>query len=296
MSRSSWLPIVGLLLAMLLWASSFVALKFAFQTYDPMVVIFGRMFVGTLCFVFFVKRFQRVNYQAGDWKPLLIMVLCEPCLYFIFESWSLTLTTASQSAMIASMMPLMVAVIAPFLLKESLAPRTWAGFVVAVIGAVWLSAKAPASDYAPNPALGNFLEFLAMAFGAGYTVMLKRLSLRYSPLFLTGLQAAAGTIFFFPLMFLPPTTLPTTWVWEPVLAIVYLGVFITLGAYGLFSFGVSRIPASRAAAFVNLIPVFAVILGWLVLNETLTPEQLAASGLVIAGVVLSQKKPSAGVT
>ena len=51
---SGWLPVASLLLAMLLWASSFVALKLAFRSYHPMVVIFGRMFIASLCFLVFV--------------------------------------------------------------------------------------------------------------------------------------------------------------------------------------------------------------------------------------------------
>ncbi len=67
-------------------------------------------------------------------------------------------------------------------------------------------------------------------------------------------------------------------------------MFVTLGAYGLYNFGVSRIPASQASAFVNLIPVFTVILGWIILNERFAPVQYLASALVFSGIFLSQDR------
>lgn len=65
---------------------------------------------------------------------------------------------------------------------------------------------------------------------------------------------------------------------------------MTLGAYGLYNFGVSRIPASQATAFVNLIPVFTVFLGWLILGERFTAVQYLASALVFLGIFMSQSR------
>ena len=289
-NKIKWMPILGLLLAMVLWGSSFIALKLAFQTYDPMVVIFGRMAVASICFLFLIKRFKGIRFHRQDLKYLFLLVLFEPCLYFIFESMALVNTTASQAGMIAALMPLIVALAAPFFINERLTGRTLAGFGLAIIGAIWLSAGAESSAYAPNPALGNFYEGLAMIFGAGYTILSKKLSPRYTPLFLTAFQAFGGSLFYLPLIFLPPTTLPTRFALEPILAIVYLGVFVTMGAYGLYNYGISRIPAGQASAFVNLIPVFTLVLGRLILGEAYNSHQYLASILVIAGVFISQQR------
>lgn len=291
---SSWFPVLGLVLAMVLWASSYVALKIAFLRYDPMVIIFGRMAVAAVCFLFLLGRYKAVVYRKGDWKLLLLMVSFEPCLYFILEAAAVVNTTASQAGMITALMPLLVAVAARFFLKENISRRTITGFLMAIAGVIWLSVGATSSAYAPNPALGNFLEFLAMVCGTGYTICLKKLSNRYPPLLLTAAQAFAGTIFYLPLIFTPWVDLPARLEWTPILAIVYLGIFVTLGAYGFYSYGVSRIPASQASAFVNLIPVFAVLMGWLILNETFTFIQYMACVLVFVGVFVSQDRSRAG--
>lgn len=289
-NRTSWAPIVGLTTAMVVWGSSFIALKVACTAYHPMVVIFGRMFIGSLCFLAFWKKVKESKYQKGDWKPLLLMVMFEPCLYFLFETWAITQTTASQAGMITAMLPLLVAVTAFFILKEKITARTIGGFLIAITGIFILSAGAEASESAPNPALGNFLEIIAMFMATGYTIMIKKLAARYSPLVLTVAQSAAGAVFYFPLMFIPPSNLPTQLDPGGLAAILYLGTIVTFGGYGLYNYGVSRIPASQASAFVNLIPVFAIILGWLILDETFTPLQYPAAILVFAGVFISQDR------
>jgi len=281
------LPVFSLILAMLLWASSFVALKLAFRGYHPMQVIFGRMLIASLCFLPFIPSFRKLNWRRRDLKYLLIMAICEPCLYFLFEARALELTSASQAGMITAMLPLLVAILAWSCLQEQISRQTLLGFSLALSGAIWLSLAGETSSNAPNPLLGNFYEFLAMVCAAGYTVSLKHLTSNYPPLFLTAFQAFVGSLFFFPFLLLPGVGFPLHWETTPALAVIYLGTFITLGAYGCYNYSVSRIPASQAAGYVNLIPVFGVILGILILGDSLNLWQWLACGLVFCGVGLS---------
>jgi len=282
------LPYICLVLAMVLWASTFVALKLAFSLYDPMVVIFGRMAVASLLAVFFPFVFKNIQFRKKDIKYIVFMVICEPCLYFIFEAKALVYTSAAQAGMITSMMPLMVAIGAGFFLKEELTRKTYLGFIIAVMGALWLSFASNPSHHGPNPLLGNFLEFMAMVCASGYALSLKKLTSHYTPLFLTFLQAFAGAIFFFPILFLPGVQLPVQVEPVPVLAILYLGSAVTLGAYGFYNYGVSKIPASQATAFINLIPVFSLAMSAAVLGERFSSVQYMASIMVFAGVILTQ--------
>lgn len=284
------LPGFSLVFAMLLWASSFVALKIAFQGYHPMQVIFGRMFVASLCFAILIPLFRKTKWRKQDIKYLLIMVVCEPCLYFIFEAKAMELTSASQAGMITAILPLPVAVLAWGLLKERISKQTLSGFSLAIIGACWLSLASDTSYNAPDPTKGNLYEFLAMVCAAGYTVSLKQLSYNYSPLFLTAFQAFLGSLFFFPFLLLPDVGFPVEVQPTALLAILYLGTFITFGAYACYNFGVSRIPASQAAAFVNLIPVFSVLMGMVILGDRLNAAQWLACGLVFGGVWISSSR------
>ncbi|MBG3879109.1 DMT family transporter [Desulfovibrio oxamicus] len=284
---------LALLLAMLLWSSSFIAMKVALEGFHPMVVVFGRMGISSAVFLALWRNFRHVRYRKGDWKRLGAMALCEPCLYFVFEAYALRYTSASQAGMIVSVMPLCVAVAAWIVLGERLARRVWSGFVLAIIGVVWLSLGGASSDNAPNPLLGNLLELCAMVSATGYVINAKKLSATYPPLFITAVQSLAGSAFFLPLLFLPTTQLPDAFPLLPTLSVIYLGTCISLGAYGLYNFGVSRLPAGQASAFINLIPVITLLMGRVLLGDQLTPQQYAASVLVLVGVLLSQGR---GVT
>ena len=287
-ARYRLISYASLITAMILWSSSFPALKIAFRTYDPMVVIFGRMAVASACFLLFFRYFKSVRLQKGTLKYLVFMAFCEPCLYFVFEAKALEHTTASQAGIIAGTLPLLVAVAAHYILKEHLSRQSLIGLTLAIIGSCWLSMTGQATESSPNPPLGNFLEFVAMVCATGYIITLKKLSRFYSPLFLTATQAVVGCIFYMPLLLLPSTTLPTEIDATGLFAIAYLGAFVTIGAYGLYNFSLSRIPVNQASVFVNLIPVFTIILGWMILNEQLLPQQYLATILILTGIFVSQ--------
>ncbi|WP_027182494.1 DMT family transporter [Oleidesulfovibrio alaskensis] len=287
-SQARMLPVLALLVTMLLWSSSFIAMKVAVMELDPMLVMFGRMTAASLCFACCWRSLRRVTYRKGDWKPLLFMSLCEPCAYFVFEAYALRYTSASQAGMVVSTMPLFVAMAAFIFLRERLSRQVWAGFAVALCGVVWLTLAGEATEHASNPLLGNILECLAMASATGYVVTAKRLSSHYPPLFITAVQAFTGMVFFMPLAFRPGTALPETIPLLPALAVVYLGVAISLVAYGFYNYGVSKMPAGQASAFINLIPVLTLLMGQVFLDEVFTPQQYVAAALVLAGVVLSQ--------
>ncbi len=286
------LPVMALLMAMVLWGSSFVALKYSFQEMHPLLVILGRMVVASLFFLPFIRSFTKMGIRRHHLVPVLAMCLCEPCLYFCFESAALVYTSASQAAMITTMLPLLVALSAGLLLGERISGRTILGFFIAAAGALWLSLAGKSTGQSPHPAWGNFLEFMAMVCAAAYTILMKHLSKDLHPFFLTGIQAFTGALFFAPVLLLPQVQASSVSI-NGLFVILYLGTVVSVGAYGLYNFGISRIPASQASAFVNLIPVFSILLGFLILGERLTPWQGAACALVFGGVLVSQDRGTA---
>lgn len=280
---------LALLLAMLLWGSSFIALKLAVNDLSPMIVIFMRMAIGAVAFLTVWPWLRHgFVYQAGDWKYLLGMALFEPCLYFIFEAQALRYTSAGQAGMVTAMLPLMVAIAAFFILKERSGWRQWLGFGIAVVGVIWMTLTGEDSEQAPNALLGNFLEFLAMVSAVGYTLLVKHLTRRYSAFLLTALQSFVGTLFFFPLALASP--------WPEQISLstfgllIYLGLIITLGAYGLYNYSLTHLKATVAAGYTNLLPVFTLLFSMLLLGERLVLSQWLAIGLVFVGVLLSQDR------
>ncbi|SCK12139.1 DMT family transporter [Vogesella sp. LIG4] len=285
------LPYLALSLAMLLWASAFIALKTVFAVFDPVFVLFCRMVIATLCMLpFLLGRGDRWKYRKGDWKWLLLMGMCEPCLYFLFEANALLRTSASQASMITSTLPLLVAVGAHFLLRERQSPLVWVGLSLSVSGVIWLTSGSEPDASAPAPVLGNFLEFMAMICATGYVLIAKKLSTRFSALAITATQTVLGAAWFGVILLTPWAHLPTHYPPTAVAWVLYLGVCVTLGAYGIYTWAVSRVPVALAGSFINLIPVFTLGMAASMLGERLSTPQWLAGVLVLLGVFISQAK------
>lgn len=296
-------PHAAVILAILVWSSSFIALKIALAAYSPLTVMAGRMLAASLVCLPLLPPVLRFARRSPLRRILLLSVLCEPCLYFLFETFALRATSSAQAGMIISLLPLPVAAGAWLLLGERLPLRGWLGFALAIVGVVWLTLGAEASENAPHPLLGNLLEGVAVLCAAGYTLCAKRLMSVLPPAAMTAAMSFAGALFFVPLALLPLPIAPTSLavdlpVWAPVAAILYLGTVVTFAGYGLYNYGVSRMDAGRAAAYMNLTPVATLLMSVAWLGDVLAPIQYVASGVVLLGVLLTQGggkkiKPSA---
>ena len=289
--RRSVLPLLYLGGAVFFWGTSFVALKTALDSFSPMTVMWLRMAVATIVFAPFWRRIPRPDYRRGDWKVLLLAAICIPCLYYLLEGYALQFTTSSQAGVISAIVPLLVAGGAWLFLHEQLTWRGSAAIALSLAGVAALSLGGSAQENASAPLLGNLLELLAMVAAAGSMLAIKHLSSRYDPWLLTGLQAAVGAMFFAPLAF---ASNPSTWLAAAPVAwacIAYLGIAVSLGAFGLYNSALKLLPASRASLAINLIPAVALLAGWAVLGESLSWVQLAACAVIVGAVVFAESGP-----
>lgn len=282
------LPVLALLTTVVLWGLSYPAMKTVVTVLDPQAVMWARMAVALLTLLPVLTRVWP-RMRRADLPALAAMCLLMPCAYFFFESNALRYTTSMQAGIISSTVPLLVAVGAWLFLKEPLSLRALAGLLLALAGVSLMSLQGRATEAASDPLLGNVLEVCAMICAAGSMLVLKRLSARYGSWSLTMLQTVAGMLFFLPGA---PILFDR---WEALLhggqlwILLFLGAGASLGAFGLYNWGMSHTRAGQAATFINLVPVVAVFLGWGLLGEALNAAQVAASVLVGVGIWVSRR-------
>jgi len=274
--------------ACLLWASSFIAMRDLVLGIPPASVVWMRSAVALALTLPFRKLWKPAEYRRGDAAAIAVLVLLQPCVYFLLEANALALTTSTQAGVVSAVVPVLVAAGAALFLKERMDARKGLGVFLSVAGVVLMSMLGNGGGAAANAPLGNLMEFGAMICAAANLIVLKRLSGRYGPWTIAAYQAAAGFLFFLPAAPGAVSFLAGGPELSTVASIVYLGAFVTLGAFGLYNAGQVRVEASRAAAFINLVPALAAALGWLVLGEGLTPLQLAAAAVVAVGVRVGQ--------
>lgn len=283
------LPLLGLAGAVLLWGTSFASMKIALRALDPMVVVWMRMAIGSVMVALVWRRIPKPEYRPGDWRWLAALSLFQPCLYFLFEGYALNYTTAMQAGALSAIVPLLVAVGARVFLAERLSRTSQIAVLLSVVGVVFLSLGSKPGPHGTDPILGNTLQLFAYVCAAGYMLVVKHMSGRYNPFLLASIQILAGTVFF------SPAALTADWgailraPANPWLATVYLGVLVTLGANALYNFGISRLPAGRAALAINMIPLVSVLSGWLLLGESLTVMQLVAAAIIGYAMLLGMR-------
>lgn len=284
--------VLSLLMASLLWGSSFVVAKNALTVFHPMTLMFFRMLVAGVAFCPLIPSLRKVKVARQDIPLFLLMFLCEPCLYFMCESFALRYTSASQAGMVIAILPLFTAAGAWLFLKERSNLRIWAGIFLTIAGVVWLSFSGVDTEAAPDPVLGNLLEIGAAVATSVYAIASKRLSRSYPPLFFAALQSAAGVLFFGPAVLIAGISLPAVFEPGPFFSVVYLGVIITMGAFALYNYGLNNLPASQAIVFLNVIPVFTLLMSFIFLDEQFSLGQWLASALILGGVFLCQQRKS----
>ena len=287
-NKETLLPVAALVAAVILWGSTFVGTRIALKSLDPTVILWVRMMTALIVILPFSKKIKPDFYRKGDWKLLVPMVLFQPCLYFLLESNALRFTTSSQAGVIAASVPILVTIGAWLFLRESINKITISGLVLSIAGVIFLTINQGGDSLAENPLLGNSMEFLAMVFAASNMLIIKKLSDRYNPLSLTAMQILAGALFFLPGLFKIIKMDPSIWTMDLILLLLYMGAFVSLGAFGLYNWAMSRISASKASSYINLVPVTAIIFGWMILGESLNTVQSLSAVLVLTGVIMCQ--------
>ncbi len=282
--------IMAVLAAVVLWASAFPAMKSLLARMDPLAMIWSRMAIASLFLLpVMIRSWSRVQWRRGDGWWLLALVVFEPGLYFLFETQALQYTSAAQAGMIVALLPIMAATGGALFFREGLKLRILAGLFLSVIGVAGLTLAGDANVHAPSPWLGNTLEFLAMVCAVGYILIVKHLGKRHDIWFLTAVQMVGGFILFLPgavILFTKDAAIFGNFI--DLSLLVYLGLGVTVLAYGLYNTGISRLTAAQATVLLNLIPVLAVVMSWLTLGETLSLLQVLFAGVTLAGVALSQ--------
>ena len=101
----------SLVLAMLLYGSTFLAMKVVLNDYPPVTMITIRMLFASVLFMpFLFTTYKNIKIQKSDLKILFLMILAEPCLYFIFEGYALQNTTSSQAGIVNALEPVFITI------------------------------------------------------------------------------------------------------------------------------------------------------------------------------------------
>ncbi|MBK5246306.1 MAG: DMT family transporter [Peptostreptococcaceae bacterium] len=270
------------------WGVSFIGTKTALDYLDPIQVMAVRMTIAVITFgVFIAVGPVKLNFKNKSIKNLLILSIAQPCLYGIFEILGIDMTTASESAIILSMVPITVTVLSGIFLKEKIKFMT-AGFVFLSFLGVIVTVMDNLS--ASGKTTGYMFLLLAVITGAVFTMLSKQISGSFGPIEITFVMTAVGFIFFNALNLIMGYGFEayalTVQIPELLYAILFLGVICSVFAFIAYNHLIAAVPAYKASTLtLSVVTVTGVIAGIVFRGDPFTIHKVIGLVLILTGVI-----------
>ena len=276
------------------WGGTFVAGKWAVSEAPPFFVAALRFAVATaVLFALVIRKHARgvegfpLPRGRAQWAGVFSLGLTGVFLYNALFLGGLVRTTATNGSLIVAFNPILTAVLSAWWLSERVRPLQAAGLLLALLGVGIVITKGSLEvvrSLSFNP--GDLLMLGAPLAWALYTLLGKKVLAWLSPLAATAYAALFGTLLLLPAAAIEGDLLAgasrlSAYGWLSVLQLALLG---TVAGFVWWYEGVEALGPARAAVFVNLVPLFGVLLAALILGERMEWPQLAGGALVIAGV------------
>ncbi|TPQ18937.1 DMT family transporter [Streptomyces sporangiiformans] len=271
-----------------LWASAFVSIRSAGSAYSPGALALGRLLAGALVLgLICLLRGEGLPPRAA-WPGVVVSGLLWFGLYMVVLNWGEQKVDAGTAALVVNVGPLVMALLAGWLLKEGLPPRLLAGMAVSFAGAAVVGLSMSGEGSAS--VLGVLLCLLAAVAYAGGVVAQKPALRHGSPLQVTTFGCAIGAVACLPFagqLVSEAGDAPLS----ATLNMLYLGVFPTALAFTTWAFALARTTAGKMGATTYAVPALVVLMSWLALDEVPGWVTLVGGLVCLAGVAVSRSRP-----
>ncbi len=306
--REKQLAIVALIVSMIIWSVSGIAIKHALVALPPFTMILMRFIPSVLLMLVIglVRRkhslFCLQRMELKDLPLFLLAGFCQPFLYYMLETYAYdALNSPTIAETLLSTSPLLSPVFAAILLRERITGNNIFGILIST-GGVFVLTLAGAENYSIGSYWGVLLAFLAVSAAVIDSVMMRKAPMRYSALSFVFYTQVISLLFFIPVWFwregpsalraiewstlADPSSSLTTALWS----VSYLTVFASVTAFILFCYALRQIGVTKANAFNNIRPVFTAIWMFLFFGEHLPALKWVGIGLIIFGLFICQKR------
>lgn len=284
---------IKLTIVMLIWASSWIFIKFSLAYVKPFSLAFLRFFLASLILLpltMFKKKGEMQKFSLSDMKTYCILALTGVTLLYVFEFIALLYTTAINASLLINLSVIFVALFTFFFWNEKLERRVWVGIVISLIGVFLIVTKGkPFEFFTENSFIGDILIIFSAFLWMIYTIVGKKFLERKDPLIATTYTFILGTIFLIPFAFYDNLSLIFEIPFSAWLAILYLAIFCSVIGYVIWAQVIKEELASKVSVFLYIIPLFTAIFSTIFLNEELTTFVILGGILVLLGVHLAEK-------
>ena len=280
-----------MLLAAAIWGFAFVAQREGMETMGPFLFNAARFFIGSAVLFplvwYLSKKNKTPTNKEISTKKLLIAGTIAGLFLFLassFQQVGIQYTTAGKAGFITGLYIFFVPLIGIFFGQRT-GSGTWLGAFIAVIGLYLLSIN---DDF--SIARGDLLQLICAVFFASHILVVGYVAKRMDPLKLSLIQYVVSGVLSF---FIAIAIELITWqmIVDTAIPLLYAGVMSIGVGYTLQVVAQQHAKSSHAAIILGLEGAFAVLGGWLILDENLSTRGLIGCGLMLSGMFLSQLLP-----
>lgn len=285
LGQSTWLPTILALLFCFLWASAFSVTKAGLEYMPPFTLLSIRFVIagGILALIALGQR-QAWPQSRSDLIQITVFGLLNTGAFFAFTGLSLEFISAGMGAIIASTNPLMLALVAPWLLKERLDWVKGLGLLLGFGGVCWVMLERLGGG--EDTLAGMLLALTGVVSLVAATLMFKRMAKPASLLTFNAIQLVAGGVGLAAPALLFEWGRPVAVGWPLVGIMLYLIGVMSILAMLIWFWLLRRGEASRVSAYFFLTPLFGLAISALALGEQFGGRELLGLVAVVAGIAL----------
>jgi drug/metabolite transporter (DMT)-like permease len=282
---------IKLMFTMIFWGGTFISGRMLAGQIPPLIAAFLRFaMAAAILLIVLYRRNGRLPAIPGHLRlPIICLGLTGVVSYNVFFFWGLQSVAASRASVIIANNPVFIAMFAALIFKERLGWIESLGVLISVSGAVIAISRGDMAGLV-NGGLGwgDLMIFGCVLSWAAFSLIGKIVVAYIPPLTAISYAALVGALLlFFPAVMDGMFGALGEYALLDWGNIAYLGVFGTVLGFVWYYEGIERIGATRAALFINFVPISAIIMAFFLLGEPLTGSLLIGAALVLSGVYLT---------
>jgi drug/metabolite transporter (DMT)-like permease len=289
--------IISLILATLIWASTYSVVKIGLENISPFTLALIRGILATTILLIFciikgllkeIFNFIKIHFWVALLLGLLGMFLIQS-----FQNFGLKYSSSIMGGILINVSPIFILFLSVAFLKESANRNKILGIILGFAGIIIMTLMGgDFSNFSVQNTFSGNMMLLGVALSwAIYSIITKKFLNDFQPLTITFISYLVGTIFFIPITLMSSdiselyTYSVTSWI-----IILYLGIFGSAAAYFLWNYGVKYIEVSRASIFQYLSPSIAILIGFLFLNEKIDFFDILGIIFIFSGIYIAERK------